>query len=128
MELLGYTLANQDKLKRTIDGTPNRLGQSAGGVSKDAAPETILAAYDRLGGLILKDGLKVKMGSFFDFEGKKPRTEPNVTFITEFEGQVIEVDEAQAKSLAQVKEEVAKIRRKTKDEDVEDLKPRRKKK
>lgn len=72
-----YLLCNHDKLERVINGVVGQGGKLAGGLGKDAAPEAIIAEYDRLGGLILtKDGEKVAIGSFYDFENKTPRNAP----------------------------------------------------
>lgn len=38
--------------------------------------EQLLAEYDRLGGLITYEGLKVKMGSFWDFKANKAVENP----------------------------------------------------
>ena len=36
----------------------------------------ILVEYDKLQGLITQDGVKVKAGSFYDYENEKPNKEP----------------------------------------------------
>mgnify|MGYP001576703365 CR=1 FL=1 len=45
--------------------------QRAGGKASQLA---ILAEYDKLGGAIRKAGRKLAMGTFYDFEARKPRT------------------------------------------------------
>ncbi len=69
----GYVLVNSEKFNRAIFGTVGAEGKMTGGVGEGASPEAILAEYDKLGGLILKDGVKMEMGSFYDFENKCPR-------------------------------------------------------
>lgn len=69
--ILGYELPNDEKYDRAVYGSMGQGGKLIGGVGDDASDELILAAYDRLGGLILKDGDKVQMGCFCDFEESK---------------------------------------------------------
>ncbi len=71
MKILGYELINPEKVDRAINGSITREGKATGGVGDDATDELILAAYDRLGGLILKDGDKVQTGCFCDLEESK---------------------------------------------------------
>lgn len=78
-EVDGYVLANEAKVRRAIEGTVTREGRLEGGVG-DADPELIRAKYDSMGGLILKDGKKVKTGAFWDFVKKAPREEPDVIY------------------------------------------------
>lgn len=76
-----YYLVNHEKLDRAINGFIARDGQLAGGVGANASEETKLAAYDKLGGLVLDaDGNKLETGSFYDFRARKPRevVEPKV--------------------------------------------------
>ncbi len=70
-KILGYELANEEKLDRAKNGSITREGKAEGGVGEDASDELILAAYDRLGGLIRKNGDKIQMGCFCDFEESK---------------------------------------------------------
>lgn len=70
-KLLGYELANEEKLDRAIHGSVTREGKSEGGVGEDATDELILAAYDRLAGLIKKNGDKIQPGCFCDMEESK---------------------------------------------------------
>jgi hypothetical protein len=79
-ELEGFVLANQEKYRRVIEGIVTREGKLAGGLGEGADPRDIIAHYDKLGGLILKDGKKIRTGSFWDAEKKKPREEPDVVF------------------------------------------------
>lgn len=79
-EVEGFILTNEAKLRRVIDGTVTREGALSGGLGEGADPALIRAHYDKLGGLILKGDKKVKMGSFWDFEKREPRAEPDVVF------------------------------------------------
>lgn len=67
-KILGYELGNEEKLRRAIEGN-ERAGIV--GVGVDAPDELILAAYDRLFGLILLNGDKVQNGCFCDIEESK---------------------------------------------------------
>ena len=76
-----FILVNSDKVERVINGVVGQGGRLTGGLGKGASPELIIAHYDKNGGLIrTKDGQKVATGSFWDFENRKPRTEPEITF------------------------------------------------
>ena len=91
MELLGYTVSNYDKFHRAIYGSVGKEGKLYGGVGEDASDLEKLAAYDKTGGLILKGKAKVKTGSFYDFENKKPREEAEVMLIfKDIEGNTVE--------------------------------------
>ena len=97
MNIKGYVLSNPDKAERMLHGTPGREGKNQGGVGDEASDEAKIAEYDRLGGLILKDGHKVKTGSFYDFDGRKPREKPEVLLIfRDVEGNVVELSEGEA--------------------------------
>jgi len=100
MEIKGYILVNEDKVRRAIFGTMNKYSEMAGGVGEDASDELKLAAYDRIGGLIRnKDGEKVKNGCFCDYnESRKKRTavpvkEPKVILEFRVGDQIVEVPE-----------------------------------
>lgn len=96
MEIDGYTLMSADKVHRAIFGSMSAEGQLAGGVGEDASDNAKLAEYDRLGGLILKGGNKVKTGSFYDFGSKKVRTKPKVVFVfRDLNGEEVEVDDGE---------------------------------
>lgn len=93
----GYHLTNPGKLDRAIYGTVHRNGLPEGGVTEDASDLEVLAEYDRLGGLIQKDGRNVKMGSFYDFQKKLPRAHPEVFFVfRNLAGQEVEIAEGEA--------------------------------
>ena len=88
-----YLLANRDKLNRVIFGVTDSHGNLIGGIGEKAPQEEILAHYDRLGGLITtRDGQKVEMGSFWDFEAKKARKEPLVSFVRRGQPQIVTVE------------------------------------
>ncbi len=79
-EVEGFTLVNEAKLRRVLEGTVTREGALSGGIGKDADPALIRAHYDKLAGLILKGNRKVRTGSFWDFEKNIPRETPDVVF------------------------------------------------
>lgn len=94
MEVKGYELAGQEKLDRVVLGKQNRLGQLEGGlglysddgtvVDSEGNPvdeNEILARYDREGGLILKDSIKIKNGAFWDSKFKRARKEPDIWYL-----------------------------------------------
>jgi hypothetical protein len=92
-EINGFTLVNAEKIERALHGTMGKGGELNGGVGDKAKPEDLLAEYDRLGGLILKDGRKVKTGSFYDFDKKEARETPQVILILkDLEGETVELD------------------------------------
>lgn len=92
MKIGDYTLVNKDKLDRAINGTVGSAGALAGGVGVDAEESEILAEYDRLGGLILKDGkYKVKTGSFYDLKNKKAFAKPKPVLLFNVNNEVVEV-------------------------------------
>lgn len=89
----GFTLENDDKLFRTVFGEMGRAGVQEGGVGEGADPYTVLVAYDRKGGLITKDGVKVMSGAFWDSKTKKPRAEPLVVLEYNVQGNFIRVSD-----------------------------------
>ena len=76
----GFHLLNPGKLEKALD----KLGEGA-------TEEQVLAAYDKLGGAIRKEGRKVAMGTFYDFVNKEPRKDVNYEVLTEenFEDQMV---------------------------------------
>lgn len=112
MKIGEYLLSNEEKLSRAINGRVTRNGKMEGGVGADAPEEAILAEYDRLGGYISKDGLKVKTGSFYNFSEKAALETPAVTYVTEFEGEMIEVTEDEAKAIDKTKKKKEAVRSK----------------
>lgn len=109
MKVKEFELVNEVKVDRVIRGTLIS-GKVKGGIGKDAKPEDILAHYDKLGGLILKDGVKVKTGCFWNVKEGKPFENPKVIFVTELDGEILEVGEAEAKAVKSVKEKTAKLK------------------
>jgi len=96
----GYTLVNSEKLDRAVNGTVGREGRLYGGIGEKASDEAKLAAYDKLGGLIKKGKNKVKIGSFYDFEKRKPREKPDVKLVFRgLEGEEIVLDEGEEKPI-----------------------------
>lgn len=96
-KLSGYVCVNEEKLKRVIYGSMVSGGKLSGGVGEDAPEKDVLAEYDKLGGLITKKGIKVKTGSFYDFENKKARIKPKVILLfTDVAGRIVEVPEGKA--------------------------------
>lgn len=90
-------LANDEKYSRAINGAVSQRGEMRGGVGEDAPDEVKIAQYDKLGGLILKNGRKVKMGCFFDF--KKNKAIENPVIIIQFRdlnGNLVEIEDGEA--------------------------------
>lgn len=92
MNIDGYILENPTKVERAINGTPTANGGTNGGVGVDG---NILAEYDRIGGLITKNGRKVKTGSFFDFKANKVKKNPDVVFLIRVGDEEVEVAEGE---------------------------------
>ncbi len=91
----GFELCDSIKLERVLFGTVGRHGYPEGGLGIGVDPEIVLANYDRLGGLIKKDGVKVKTGSFWNFDRrvKAPHQKPQVMFLFSIGGETVEVDD-----------------------------------
>lgn len=92
MIIKGFELVNQEKLTRAIDGCPMSNGRKRGGVGSGDESK-LIAEYDKFGGLILKDGKVVKMGSFFDFKTGQPKAKPEIVFVVRVDGKLIEIPE-----------------------------------
>jgi hypothetical protein len=119
VNILDYTIANLEKWDRAINGTVDRLGKQriraeggSCGVGENATDMEKLAEYDRLGGLILKDGEKIKTGSFYDFENKAPRTEPELIFLAEIEGEIVDATEQEVKTIRKTKKKIIDLKAK----------------
>lgn len=100
IKVKGYKLANPDKIQRALHGSSNDTGQPVGGVMKSDGTfddDELLAEYDRIGGLILKAGDKVRTGSFYDFTAKKPREKKKVDLEFRVNGDLIFVPEGKEK-------------------------------
>ncbi len=93
MEINGYKLLNEDKIKRAAEGQLTDKGEHIGGVGYEDQ-DALLAQYDKLGGLIKnKEGYKVKTGSFFDHRKNVAIAKPNPTLVVRVNGQEVEVPE-----------------------------------
>ena len=123
MRIGQYELSNEEKLNRVLKGTLGRLGQLTGGLenSPDWSKKTeeerefaIIADYDRVGGLILKNGLKVATGSFYDVVLRTPRKEPVLKFVTAVEDQIIEVTEEEAAAISASRAKIDSLKKKKK--------------
>ena len=102
----GFQLGNDDKLHRAIHGTPGKNGQEHGGLiekygSEDRIPdEELMAVYDKLGGLVTLDGVKIETGSFWDIKGKKPRAKAEVTrLFRDLRGRIVKLKEGEEKPI-----------------------------
>lgn len=91
----GFVLTDMDKLARVVHGKMGRMGDLVGGLGLEAKPKDVLAAYDRIAGLIKKDGYKIKTGSFWNFTRgvNAAHKEPKVKYLFQIEGETIEVDD-----------------------------------
>ena len=90
----GYTLVNEAKVHRAINGAMNAQGNFIGGVKKADGTyddDALLAEYDRIGGLIVRGEDKVATGSFYDFGARRPRAEAKVEFEFRISGEVVRV-------------------------------------
>lgn len=125
MEILGYTIVNEEKYNRAIHGTMSRGGVLIGGVGEGATDLEKLAEYDKLAGCIRKGKHKVKLGSFYDFKKRAPRPEPQVVLVfRDLEGNVVEIPEGdaipvevRAAEMAQEKARAKKKKAKVEDEE-----------
>jgi hypothetical protein len=122
MLIQGFVLENAEKVRRAIEGSHSGYDTKFPPLGESYTEEQLLVAYDRLGGLITKDGVKVKMGSFFDFEKKVARKEPKVVFLTTIDGVEVEVEEEEAKAIKKAQSKLAdlkvkKIKKAKKDND-----------
>lgn len=95
MNIGPFKLENEEKLHRAIYGTVGKGGAMIGGVGEGASEDQILAEYDKLAGLITKNGEKVKTGSFYDFKERKPRETPEVKLVFVVNGQTVEVPDGE---------------------------------
>ena len=99
MKIKCYNLKNAEKINRAIFGSMGHGGKLYGGVGESYTEEQLLAAYDRLGGLITKNGRKVKNGCFYDVNASKkgnivPIEKPKIILVlSDLEGNLIEVSD-----------------------------------
>lgn len=111
MKIKEFILENPDKVERALNGTPRGDNSSIGGVGGGAyfdgtwkkdgenlneeavekLEDAILAEYDRFGGLIRKNGDKVKTGSFYNFAARKPHETSKVVFQYRVNGKTVDV-------------------------------------
>lgn len=112
MQILGFTIVNDDKWNRAIYGTIGREGKMSGGVGEDASDEAKLAEYDKLGGAILEGKSKVKNGCFYDFIAKKPIAKPEIVYVfRDIDGDVVEVPKGEEIPLEVKAAELAKAKK-----------------
>jgi len=116
MNIGEFTLVNPEKLDRALNGVQLANSSRVGGVGNGAYNEngvwkrngeelskedvsslekSLLAEYDRLGGLIRKGGDKVKTGSFYSFTGRKPREKAEVVLTFMINGKQVEVKDGE---------------------------------
>ena len=76
VNLKDFDIVNQVKWESAIKGS-----RGIAGVGDNASDMEKLAAYDKLGGLIRKNGAALKTGSFYDIDKKVPRTEPQIVYV-----------------------------------------------
>ena len=122
-----YDLVHEGKLRRAIEGTVVSGGKVLPGVGPEASDAEIVAEYDRLGGLIRKDGLKVKTGCFYDFEEKKAFEKPELSFEISIDESIVDVSEAEAKALDSAKRKRNELKAQAKDKPKKKPLRRRKK-
>lgn len=111
MKVRDFELINEEKVERALNGTQagtRLVGGIGGGAYKEdgvwknngeelsdkqveVLESSLLAEYDKLGGLITKDGDVVKMGCFYDFKAKKAIAQPTVVLVFNINGKKREV-------------------------------------
>jgi len=90
MKIKTYELINNEKVERAL----SKITKEDGSYDKN----TLLAEYDKLGGLIRnQEGSKIKIGSFYDFKNKKALKKPKVTLVFNVNGEFVEVPEGKEK-------------------------------
>jgi hypothetical protein len=122
-KLKGYVIQNDSKYQRAVYGSPNAHGEMTGGVGEKATEGEKLAAYDRLGGLILSGGRKIKMGTFWDFKKNKRVEKPEPIVQIRVDGELFEYPEGKELPLeVKAKETLDKRRKDKKAKEVADKK------
>lgn len=97
MEIKGFTIVNEEKFNRVINGSLGPKGQLRGGVGENATDEAKLAEYDRLGGLIREGKYNIKIGSFYDFAKKCAKATPEIIYLfRDYNDKEIEVPKGDA--------------------------------
>jgi hypothetical protein len=129
MKLKGYVIQNDGKYQRAVFGSPNAHGELSGGVGEKATEGEKLAAYDRLGGLILSNGRKIKTGTFWDFKKKKRIENPEPIIQIRVEGEVFEYPESKNIPLeVQAMETLDKKKKEKKAQEIAEKKEKREEK
>lgn len=90
MKIKTFILQNQEKVVRAAEGAATSDGGLSGGVGYEDK-DLLLVTYDKLGGLILEDGNKVKTGSFWDFKGGVAWKSPKVVYVVRVDGAEVEI-------------------------------------
>lgn len=114
MKLKGYVIQNDGKYNRAVYGSPNARGEMFGGVGENATEDEKLAAYDRLGGLILSNGRKIKNGTFWDFKTKKIVENPQPIIQIRVDGELFEYPQGKELPMEVVAKETLDKRKKDK--------------
>ncbi len=124
MNIKKYRLLNEVKVERALAGNPNSAGlpttkvvRKKDGTFDDAE---LLAYYDRLGGAIqtIKEDSNVKMGSFWDFENKKPFDKPKVELTFRINGRVVNTPaDEELPAIVKAKQQLDKEEKELKKED-----------
>lgn len=121
MQIGVYELVNEEKIKRVLDGEVGRSGKATGGLktmpkwnnlTEEEKNALIISHYDKLGGLIVKEGLKVVSGTFWDSDLNAPKKEIEEKFVINLDEDIVEVSEDEAKALASAKKKVAELKAK----------------
>jgi len=129
MKLKEYVIQNDSKYQRAVYGSPNARGEMSGGVGEKATEGEKLAAYDRLGGLILSGGRKIKTGSFWDFKKNKRVENPEPIIQIRVDGELFEYPEGKELPLeVKAKETLDKRRKDKKAEEMAGKKQKREEK
>lgn len=151
MEIKGYSLINEEKVERALNGTPKDDSTTIGGIGGGAYREdgvwkregeelnekevdvletALLAEYDKLGGLIKRGNDKVKTGSFFNLKSKKPFDVPQVMFVYRVNGKLVEIPDGKELPgevrAAKILEEEAALNNEEVEEKVEKKKGKKK--
>jgi hypothetical protein len=127
--LKGYVIQNDSKYIRAVQGSINAHGELTGGVGEKATEGDKLAAYDKLGGLILFGGRKIKTGSFWDFKKNKRVDNPEPIIQIRVDGELFEYPAGKELPLeVKAKETLDKRRKDKKAKEVADKKEKREEK
>ena len=87
-----FVLDNEGKVRRVINDTKAADGSIITGLGSKAEHGDVIAAYDKIAGLILgKEGAHVKTGCFYDYEAREPSADPKVIYTFRVVGKTVEV-------------------------------------